>query len=253
MKKEKWSKKDIIIAILVIIIVILIIINIVLLVNKDNTTSNISITDIEPIVKEYMTYDDKKIYLYNTNEIRLTVENKVVTLKEYLTSHKLTDLINLDNLVIDKTLKDGGTIIYHTQNKELFIQDLTIIACHTEDGNEDIYLGEYLNPTVAFKNGACDKHYIDAKTFTKVYKITKIKDITDSNTEEGKYKLSLTIADSNNKKVTIERVVSLESKNILTENTEFIFYFENTNSTLNKDDIVEIFNNCTLTGVVPNN
>ncbi len=217
---------------------------------EDNNTNEkvVSIYDIEPIVKEYSTIDKSKVYLYNTNEIEIKKDNENIKLSEYLKSYKNRDDLFKSiekELELVNSLNDGGTNIYKSKDNSMFNKDITIIKCNTTEGNKDIYIGEYMNTTTAFENGACNKKMIKDAKFTKVYTIKKIKLIQDN-------KYELTIYDkTNDKSVTIERVINQDSLDILKENKEYTFHFTNKYQELIKDDISTIFDEASLAGVVP--
>lgn len=204
----------------------------------------ISIYDIDPIIKEYSEIEKSNVYLYNTNEI--LIDNK--PLKEYIKKYKkIDDLFNSfkDYISVSKELKDGGTIIYETNVNKLFNKDLTIIRCHTEEGNNDIYFGEYMDTLTAFKNGACGKDLIDEKEIKKVYFLKKISLI-----EDHLYELVI-VDEEKDKSITIKRTISDSSKEILKENKRYNFVFANKYQELIKNDIEDIFDKTTLMGVAP--
>lgn len=253
-KTSKYEKKiDNILTVIIILLVGLIggILLDKLIVRKDVISSSkeddiTSIYDIEPIVKEYSSINNSKVYLYNTNEVRIKDEGEYITLREYLNKYSLKDTL-LNNLELVNTLNDGGTKIYKTKEKSIFDRDLTIIMCHTTEGNEDLYFAQYIDTALAFKNGACGKKTINDKEFSRIYLIKKIKLVEDNLYE-------LTIYDEDNKvETTIKRTMSEDSRNILKENAKFTFYFENKYGDTIKDSIEDIFQNATLKGVVPYN
>lgn len=94
---------------------------------------------------EYITFADRKYYLANNvKEFYVVVAGKIMILRAYLTNfdHTLDDYSIkriTDELTKEAILKDGGTTIYKSKDK-----DVTIIECHTIDGNDDIYIGDYL-------------------------------------------------------------------------------------------------------------
>lgn len=211
----------------------------------------------EPIIKEYLSYKDQKIYLYNLNELEINDENTIVTLKDYIAKFKdfnqAFKSIESD-LELQKTLRDGGTKIYGIKKDSKLItkSDLTVISCNTTDGNTDVYFGTYLDTVEAFDNGVCGKNFFTDTSFTRVYTIDKIK-VLDTKVENDikKYYLEITISDDEGKSVKIERIMTEDNKNILKEKEKFTFYFENKYKEHIKEDIEYIFENCTLTGVVP--
>lgn len=251
-KSKKNKKKYLIMGISIFILAIFAIIVVVLM--KDHAKAEEPEREQKLDLYEYYQLKEQNIYLYNVSEIDLNIDGKNMTLKEYIADNK-----NMDNvfaklekyLNITKTLKDGGTIIYETKkNNKVFANDLTIIRCHTEDGNKDVYFGNDYSTLAAFQSGACGKNFFTDKNFTRVYTIEKIKELEKDN---DNYLLELTIKDQeNNKKTTITRKMQKESRDILKENREYVFYFENKYTELIKEDIEDIFNKCTLTGVVPN-
>lgn len=222
--------------------------------------NNISIYDIEPIVKEYININDRKVYLYNINEVRINNDKEEITLKDYIKNYNDLDEFfqNIDNYIeVKNILKDGGTTIYITKtDNELFNSDMTIIKCNTEDGNRDVYFGMYMNTTKAFKNGVCGKNFFEDIKFNRTYTLESIKEVDlpdniDSNTLGSNHYVELIIKDENDNKVKIERVMSDESLKLMKNGKEYLFYFENKYGELIKEDINYIFENCTLTGVVP--
>ena len=202
----------------------------------------VSIYDIEPIIKEYTTINKSNVYLYNTNEI--LINN--ISLKDYIEKYKNVDSLfaSLNDLLeVEKELKDGGTIIFKTKSNSGFNKNLTIIKCNTEEGNKDLYFGEYLNTETAFLNGACGKKMIQDAEFQKIYLIKKINKV-----EDDLYEL-LIIDPENNKSITLKRTISTESIKNLYEGKLHVFVFTNKYKELIKDDIEEIFANATLKGV----
>ncbi len=228
-----------------------------LIYKRDKVVEEPIFLEKDPIIKEYLDLEKQKIYLYNINEVKMKFENKEISLADFFKENKndveKTFAALTPYLEVTKVLKDGGTTIYTTkQNNNLFLQDLTIIKCQTEDGNKDIYFGQYLNTVTAFDMGACGKDFFMDVNFERVYTITNI-ELKEKyeNEQETKYKLELTVEDNEGNKATITRIVDEESKNILKENKTYTFYFENKYGELIKEDISYIFANCTLTGVVP--
>ena len=91
---------------------------------------------------EYCKMDDRLIYFDGSIKEIYIIDEKEVSLKEYIsTSYQtLDDSIkhiteNMDKIV---TLRDGGTTIY--KSKSL---DLTVTTCNTTNKNKDIYFSDY--------------------------------------------------------------------------------------------------------------
>ena len=64
---------------------------------EENNEKVVNIYDIEPIVKDYMTVKNRKVYLYNTNEVILKNEGENITFKEYINKYQDLDKV-MDNL-----------------------------------------------------------------------------------------------------------------------------------------------------------
>ncbi len=217
-------------------------------------TKVVNIYDIEPIIVPYTKIGNANVYLYNTGEVYINKQNEIINLKElWQNDKKVADSFQkiVEYLDLVKTLKDGGTEIYQTKKDNVaFSKQYTIIKCQTSDGNNDIYIGEYMDSTTAFKNGACGKNFFESKSFNRIYTITKIEELEANDTM---YLLRLTIEDSNGKEVVLERSLNKETRNLLKEKQKYYFYFENKYGELIKEDIADIFEKCSLTGVVPYN
>lgn len=91
---------------------------------------------------EYCKMDDRIIYFDGSIKEIYIIDEKKVSLKEYIstTYQTLDDSIkhiteNMDKIV---TLRDGGTTIY--KSKSL---DLTVTTCNTTNKNKDIYFSDY--------------------------------------------------------------------------------------------------------------
>lgn len=261
MKKEKIknkksnTKKLVIIIVVLLIIVILTILGI--LINKkdnnENKKTNEKLNEEQKLeLKEYLTLNNQTIYLYNMDEINIIYEEKDLSLQDFVKeSDNLNNTFSIfeEYLDVQKVLKDGGTTFYKTKkSNEFFKEELTIIKCNTLDGNKDIYIGKNYNPTEALKSGACGKNFFSDKSFTRVYTINNI---LEKDENETHYLLELTISDDNKNEVKIIRSLDKEMRSILKKKTKYTFYFENTYGELIKEDMEEIFDKCSLTGIVP--
>ena len=261
-KKMKIKKKDYrklnrtlgwLFAIIIIILVFVFIIG--LIPKKDK--SDLETYNVNNTTKEYMRINNRVVYLTNLEELMLNYEDKKISLKDYIASQDndldkvMTDLASY--LKVKTALKDGGTINYEVEDKNVFNEDITVIKCHTEDGNEDIYFGKNMNTTNAFKNGACGKNYFEDVSFTRIYTLSNIKDlgfkeaeVYNPETKETEMKKShyyeLTIKD--------QRVMDDESVKALIKGEKYTFYFQNKYGELIKDEMEDIFNKCTLEKIV---
>lgn len=109
---------------------------------SDEKEVNISLGKKEGTFKdfnEYLTLEDRKIYLAdNIKEVYVTYGEKV-SLREFVLNNKDEFIkILMDNLEYNNGLNDGGTTIYKAKDK-----DVTLINCHTLKGNNDVYIGDY--------------------------------------------------------------------------------------------------------------
>lgn len=101
---------------------------------------------------DYYNTNDRTIYLAgNIEEFYIVNEKKKETLKDYisLTYQTFDDSIKsiTDKLDIKDILKDGGTTLYKSKEK-----DLTMIVCKTIAGNNDIYIGDY---SIEYEQSMC--------------------------------------------------------------------------------------------------
>lgn len=93
---------------------------------------------------DYYSINGRTIYMAgNIDEFYIeTVNNIKDTLKNYIskTFQTFDDSIKsiTDNMTRVSTLRDGGTTIYKSNQK-----DITIIVCNTLDMNNDVYIGDY--------------------------------------------------------------------------------------------------------------
>ena len=127
-------------------------------------TTNIEINDFDFYItkpeshtdirfNDYYTANDRTIYLAgNIGEFYIKDQDKDFTLKTYLSTafQTLDDVIKhiADKLEFKVTLKDGGTKIYKSKNK-----DITMIVCNTTKNDKDILIGDY---SMEYNEGDCN-------------------------------------------------------------------------------------------------
>lgn len=99
--------------------------------------------------KEYLKLDDRTIYTFCLNSVKVNDDNNFIDLKKYI----LKDKENIEKLysLLDKrgSFFDGGTVIYRDGgsvkstilDNSISNNGITIIKCNTIDGNKDIYIG----------------------------------------------------------------------------------------------------------------
>ena len=265
-KRRNYNKLNkAIMSIFVVLILFLVVVLLISLAGKfKGDKNNVDSYNVNNNVFEYSLLDASHIYLYNLDGLKIKDNKEYVDFRTYLDKYNNVDELFNDlesSLEVKNTLKDGGTIIYKTKDKDLFKEDLTIIKCHTEDGNRDIYFGKNMNTTTAFKNGACGKNFFEDKSFTRVYTLDNIKDLgtkevdmvvdnTGKTEKVKKHYYELTIKDSEDNKVKIERVMDDESIKALIKGKKYTFYFTNKYGELIKDTLEDILDKCSLEKIV---
>ncbi len=100
---------------------------------------------------DYLTFSDRKIYLAGNIGEFYVVDGKTMILKEYISNANRTmdDSIKsiTDKLELKDTLKDGGTKIYKSKDK-----DITMIVCNTTKNDRNILIGDY---SMEYTEGDC--------------------------------------------------------------------------------------------------
>ena len=109
--------------------------------------------------------DDRKIYTYCLNDVTIKINDKEENLKKFIeTDNKAIDKI-IDTLELEGNFSDGGTKVYKGEN-------LTLVKCHTLDGNRDVYIGDQ---NMEFKQNFCDNNNY---TFVRTYTVKSVKEYT---------------------------------------------------------------------------
>ncbi len=117
--------------------------------------------------KLYYELKNQNIYMYELEDV--LIEN--VSLKTYLNNNMGTIEDVLAFFTEEDTFNDGGTTIYKDGgSKEMTTKDIKIIACHTLDGNQDLYFGP---KDLKFKMNFCQS---DNRTLIKTYEIQELTD-----------------------------------------------------------------------------
>ena len=100
---------------------------------------------------DYFTFSDRKIYLAGNIEQFYVVDGKTMILKEYISNANQTMDNSIktitDKLELKGTLKDGGTKIYKSKDK-----DITMIVCNTTKNDKNILIGDY---SMEYTEGDC--------------------------------------------------------------------------------------------------
>lgn len=90
----------------------------------------------------YMGRENQNIYTYCLDSIQINDGTTLTELKDFYQENNkvLEEMINTLTLV--DTYKDGGSKLYRDNGDTDFTNNgLSIIKCHTIDGNQDIYIG----------------------------------------------------------------------------------------------------------------
>jgi len=90
-------------------------------------------------IEEYYEINKQKIYYACLKEFYVQENNHKIALKDYLENEDIKNI--LDEMNIINVYKDGGTTIYHDNDKKLSSDGFTIIRCNTIGGNKNIYIG----------------------------------------------------------------------------------------------------------------
>lgn len=113
-------------------------------ITKLQTHNNIRFND-------YFTFSDRTIYLADNIEQFYVVDGKTMILKEYISNanRSMDDSIKsiMDKLELKDTLRDGGTKIYKSKDK-----DITMIVCDTTKNDKNILIGDY---SMDYTEGDC--------------------------------------------------------------------------------------------------
>ena len=190
-------------------------------------------------ITKYYSDDDKNIYFYCLD--KLTINNDI-ELKSYIkrVGKNITDgvdkLISKMEDVQAFKLYDGGSVEYHNS-------EITIVKCHTIDGNNDIYIGPYdMAMEKAYNNGVCGKRY-GKIVFTKTYTVVDIM----SGEEEDSYYVTLSLYQGN------KETVLINTKQELLINHSYEFTFKNSLYNVNDDSITSIFEKSELINIEETN
>ena len=203
--------------------------------NKNDSISDITFSNIDNCNKKpqlLLKKDNINIYTYCIDNIKININNKLIDLKSYIKKNKNA----IDNIIEFLPFKTFETETITNYAGERFEIDkngtLSLLKCHTYDGNEDIYIG---NVKMEFKNNFCkDNNY----TFIRTYYIEKIEYVGYND-----YKITLKVNDNDLNEVIINnpKLVYLE------EGKTYEFEFMFNDGINNVDDSVKsIFENSSI-------
>lgn len=116
--------------------------------NKDKVLKDITKSTI--IVdgdKEYT------LYYYGVEKVSLKINKQNYDLTDAIRQKRITFDEIISEMELAGSLYDGGTKIYKSGNSKKYLNDdLTIIRCHTLDGNRDVYIGD---DSMQYEEGFC--------------------------------------------------------------------------------------------------
>lgn len=101
--------------------------------------------------KLYYQEQDKNIYLYCINSIKVKDRNNLLELKNYVQNNPDELETMMEQMTIVTQYEDGGTILYRDEN-QLSEEGFSILNCSTLMGNKDIYIGP---KDMKFEEGFC--------------------------------------------------------------------------------------------------
>lgn len=187
----------------------------------------------------YYTLDNKKIYSYCLDSIQISNDGEFIELKNYLEQDEniVDEIINA--ITYKDSLFDGGTKIYKDGGTTEYTNNgITIINCHTLDGNRDIYIGP---KNMTMQSNFCKNNN---ETFTRTYTIKDIEEYNEQQYEDG-----IPVTYGKSLKVTLSQFQA-ETKTVIINNLydalevnqtyEFEFMILNKDLKIN-DDIDSIF------------
>lgn len=120
-----------------------------------------------------MDQKDRKIYTYCLDDVTIKINNKQEDLKSFIKKDEKAIEKIIDTLELKENYSDGGTQLYKGKN-------ITLVKCHTLDGNRDIYIG---NQNMKFKQNFCDNNNY---TFVRTYTVKSIRKYNEQQyTEDG--------------------------------------------------------------------
>lgn len=91
--------------------------------------------------KLYKGIENKNIYTYCLDNIKINDGTNLIELKDYMEENNnvMEEIIN--TLEYIDTYKDGGSKLYRDKDNKFTNNGLSIIKCNTTSGNQDIYIG----------------------------------------------------------------------------------------------------------------
>ncbi len=240
MKKEKNIFPIILIAIIIVMVIISIFTG--KKTKPDNDTKNLGL--IETIeTKEcnkipvlYYAGSEFNIYTYCLDEVYYQKDDTKEELR-YILNGRYDEFTALFNkLGKQDNYEDGGTILYRDGGSTLISNNgLSILKCHTTEGNTDIYIG---SKDMGYEEGFCKREHDAVETFIKTYTVEEVTTTKD----QKYYELTLSsFQDESNVKVKIE--ANIIDKIEKGKNYEFTFAATHKNI---KDNIKTIFKEAKL-------
>ncbi len=190
----------------------------------------VPLTNCDDEPKLYYQEQDRNIYLYCLNSVKVNDGNNVLELKNYLQKHP-SELEEMKKQMIEVAyFKDGGSILYQDESK-LSKNGFSVLNCSTLDGSKDVYIGP---KNMDYKRGFCQ---VEEKELIRTYHVINVEPSNDANY------LQITIQMFQREEVeTVTVPVYLASIIQVGKNYEFTFHYTQSF----EDTIPSIFYNATL-------
>jgi len=138
--------------------------------SKDNNISDITFSNIDDCngkPKLLITKEEVNVYTYCIDDVKINIDNKLIDLKSYIKKNKNA----IENIVEFLPFKTFDTEMVTNYAGEKLETDkngtLSLLKCHTYDGNDDVYIG---NVKGGYKNNFCKDNN---QTFIRNFSIHK--------------------------------------------------------------------------------
>ncbi len=192
----------------------------------------ITLSDCDNEPKLYYQEQDRNIYLYCLNSIKVNEDNNVLELKNYLQTHpnEVEDIKN--NMTEAAYFKDGGSILYQDESI-LSKNGFSILNCNTLDGSKDVYIGPI---GMDYERSFCQ---VETKELIRTYQVSNVEPM-----EDGNY-FAVTLIFQENEVQTVKIPASLALNIQVNKNYEFTFHY----TVKFEDTISSIFDSATLVDI----
>lgn len=185
----------------------------------------------------YYTKDERSIYTYCLDSVKITEEGKTTELKSYIKNHNKTFGEVINAVISESSLNDGEKESYLDGGTTKFTNDdLTFIRCNATFQSYDIYIGPQ---NMDMKSNFCKANN---KTIVRTYTVKSIEEYTEQQYNEEGFPTTY----GNSFKVTLSQFQG-ETKTFIINNIPIdleeneTYEFELMNWGILNDDIESIF------------